>query len=309
MADFIAHHLFGQKALSVFPAPAQRMAAQHPSCFHWGCQGPDPFFYRKLLFGSPLHALGNRIHSEKTAEWFSALAAGVQCLTGAAHTIAQAYFYGFLCHYALDSEIHPYVYCRQQQICQANAKLSASAVHCQIEGDIDMALYERRYQEPVTEFDLKTPYTLNAEEKAVISSLLHAAILHVYKEDVSTVDCRKAFDEMLFWESYLYSEHRWTYRGAQKVERLLGRGALITGHMKVDLPTWAALNEHHEKWVNLWRPQELRLDSVPELMELARIRACALAGQYAAQFDAGILLHMPYPIPFDNGSPKKVRHE
>ena len=54
MADFVSHHLFGRQALTVFPAPAQRAAACRPACFFWGCQGPDPLFYRKILLGSPL---------------------------------------------------------------------------------------------------------------------------------------------------------------------------------------------------------------------------------------------------------------
>ena len=100
MADFVSHHLFGGQALAVFPAAVQQLAKAHPACFYWGCQGPDPLFYRKILLGSPLHKLGNRMHSEKTDELFAAFARGVHCLTGEAHEIAAAYFYGFVCHYA-----------------------------------------------------------------------------------------------------------------------------------------------------------------------------------------------------------------
>ena len=83
------------------------------------------------------------MHSEKTDELFAALSRAVRDLSGDAQEIAAAYFYGFVCHYALDSEIHPYVYCRQVQFCTENPKLSASAVHSRIESDIDYLLYER----------------------------------------------------------------------------------------------------------------------------------------------------------------------
>lgn len=53
------------------------------------------------------------MHSEKTDELFAALSRAVRDLSGDAQEIAAAYFYGFVCHYALDSQIHPYVYCRQ----------------------------------------------------------------------------------------------------------------------------------------------------------------------------------------------------
>lgn len=218
MADFVSHHLFGRQALTVFPAPAQRAAACRPACFFWGCQGPDPLFYRKILLGSPLHKLGNRMHSEKTDELFAALSRAVRDLSGDAQEIAAAYFYGFVCHYALDSEIHPYVYCRQAQFCTENPKLSASAVHSRIESDIDYLLYERACHRPITEFDPEERYQLSPVEQAVLSVVLHAVLKTVYGADVSTHELRRSFTEMTSWESFLYSESRAVYRGAKKAE-------------------------------------------------------------------------------------------
>jgi len=303
MADFVSHDLFGRQALSVFPLPAQRAAVEFPACFSWGCQGPDPLFFRRALLGGPLHKLGNRMHSENTDALFYALARGVHSLTGDAHRIAAAYFFGFLCHYALDSEIHPYVYCRQEQLCSVKPGLSKSAVHCQIESDIDFLMYEKIRARYVTEFEPEDSFSLEPDEKAVISVLLHAALLCAYNEDVSPRDLRHALDEMLSWESFLYSEHHQLYRAASALERAVGRGAFITGHMKGERPSWDALNEEHAPWFNLWQPEETRTESVPELFGLARIRAAALAGQYTAQFDSGWLLKYHFDLPFDNGNP------
>ena len=259
----------------------------------------------RCLLGSPLHKLGNRMHSEKTDELFAALSRAVRDLSGDAQEIAAAYFYGFVCHYALDSEIHPYVYCRQVQFCTENPKLSASAVHSRIESDIDYLLYERACHRPITEFDPEERYQLSPVEQAVLSVVLHAVLKTVYGADVSTHELRRSFTEMTSWESFLYSESRAVYRGAKKAEALLGRGALLTGHMKLERPMWDALNLAHQPWHNLWKPDEIRTDSVPELFGLARIRAAALAGQYAAQFDAGWLMHYHFDEPFDSGNPKK----
>ena len=135
--------------------------------------------------------------------------------------------------------------------------------------------------------------------------MLHAVLLDVYGEDIPVRELRRSFDEMLAWECFLYSDSRAVYRGARTLETLAGRGALLTGHMKVEPPAWDALNLSHRPWHNPWTPGEERRDSVPELFALARIRAASLAGQYAAQFDIGWLLHHPFTEPFDNGSPKK----
>ena len=306
MADFVSHHLFGEQALAVFPAPVQQLVESYPVSFRWGCQGPDPLFYRKILLGSPLHKLGNRMHSEKTDELFAALARGVHDLTDESQHIAAAYFYGFVCHYALDSEVHPYVYCRQEQIRSADTRLNASAVHCQIESDIDCLLYEKAYQAPVTAFDPAAFYILSPAEHAVLAVLLHAVLQSVYGVDVPVRDLRRSFDEMLQWQKFFYADKRRTYRTAQRLERLAGRGAILSGHMKVGNPSWDALNEQRTPWHNLWAPNQPRTESVPELFGLAHIRAAALAGQYAAQFDTGLRLQCHFDLPFDNGSPKKI---
>ena len=308
MADFVSHYLFGELALEAFPAVVQRAAAARPAAFNWGLQGPDPLFYRGLAFGSPLHKYGNKMHSECIDELFFAFSRAVNRMTGDNRAIAEAYFYGFLCHYALDSAIHPYVYCRQQECLDTDPGLNASAVHCQIESDIDYALYDQEYHAPVTEFDPDKYYQLTNDELAVLAVLLHYLLKTVYAVDVPTADLRGAFREMLTVENFLYSDSRAAYRGIQKIEGLLGRGALLTSHMKIEAPEWNALNLEHAPWHNLWRPDEERTESVPELMDAALQKAVHLAGEYAAEFDAGWLLLHHFDVPFDDGSPKKLPH-
>lgn len=306
MADFVSHHVFGAQALQSFPVTALHAARQYPVCFRWGCQGPDPLFFRSIALGSPLHKLGNRMHSEKTDELFFALSRAVQCLTGQAHLIASAYFYGFLCHYALDSEIHPYVYCRQEQLRAADPQLNASAVHCQIESDIDYLLHEQTYGETPTHFEPDSYYRLQPTEKAILAAVLHAVLRRVYHADVPLGELRGSFDDMLAWQRFLFSNHPALYRSAQRIEQIAGRGAILTAHMKQARPTWDCLNEGHEPWRNLWHPGEVRTDSVAELFDQAQVRACALAGRYAALFASGRLLCGGLDLPFDNGNPKRL---
>ena len=306
MADFVSHHLFGEQARAVFPASVQQLTERRAACFFWGCQGPDLLFYRRVLLGSPLHHLGNRMHSEKTDALFSALARGVRDLTGTAQEIAAAFFYGFLCHYALDSTIHPFVYCRQEQVRAANAQLSASAVHSQIENDIDCLMYARLRGAPATEFDPIAHYSLDTEEKAVLSVLLHAVLRAVYGENVPPRDLRRAMEEMLRWERFFFRPNPQLYRTARRAEQTAGRGALLTGHMKTEPPAWDALNLERAPWRSLWEPGTVRTDTVPELFEQARLCVASLAGQYAAQMHSGCLLCRHFDVPFDNGNPKRI---
>lgn len=304
MADFVTHHIMGEKARISFPGLAQAAIEKYPESFRWGCQGPDPLFFRKILGGSPLHALGNRMHREKTEDLFYVLAKAVHWLSGERQEIALSYFFGFICHYALDSEIHPYVYYQQQRICDSEPRLIPGAVHCEIEAQIDAALYLKETSEFVTTFDADDFYTLSPEESGVIASILHVICHTVYHEDIPTREFRRAMQHMLSWENFFYSDSRLVYRGARKLEQFMGRGFVLSGHMKVEMPSWDCLNEAHTAWTDLNLPDEERNDSVSELLDMACIRAYALAGRYTVQFATGKIERSTLAFSFDNGNPQ-----
>lgn len=101
MPDGYAHKYNGQSAMNI--------AGYKPRSWHafmWGCNGPDPLYFYQMY--NPfrkfsLSDLGRRMHTEKTGLF-------LQNLFRFAQTNAQKdYCLGFLCHYALDSVMHPYI--------------------------------------------------------------------------------------------------------------------------------------------------------------------------------------------------------
>lgn len=62
MAVFVSHHLF-QRAGAVFPHTGTQRRDASAMAF-WGCREIQFLFTGKILFGSPLHKLGNRMRSE-----------------------------------------------------------------------------------------------------------------------------------------------------------------------------------------------------------------------------------------------------
>lgn len=300
MADFIAHDLLGEYALSVFPAAAQREAALHPAVFRWGLHGPDPLFFHKVYAGSPLHAIGARLHEEKTDELFAVFAEIVNHLTGTAHHIAAAYFYGFLCHYALDSMVHPYVYYRQHECLEAMPKEDPTSIHCQIESDIDCALFDKLKGD-----HLRLPvevYRLTDEETAILAVILRHLVHRVLREEISTRELRPIFSEMLAYQRIFFGGGRTLRSSARTIERILGKTAVLSSHIRAGLPQWDALNESHTPWRNLWKPDIVCTETVMELFQMAQDRAAELASSYAAQFDSGWMLNLSYYEPFDFGN-------
>ncbi len=303
MAEFISHHLFGQEILALMPKDAQNAAKTYKAAFNWGLQGPDPFFYHALALGAPFKKYGNLMHSQKTDELFYAFSRAVNRLCDERQIIAQAYFYGFLCHYALDSNIHPYVYCRQIKWKEKMPQVSDSSIHCRIENDIDHELFSEKYQKPVTDFNIDKEYKLSEQESAVIAVILQYILKSVYDVKLQTQKIRMCFEEMRQIIKLLYNKNQTLLQGLKKLEFIVGKG-MISSHMKIQKPNWDCLNLNHNPWFNSWQPNIIRSESVPEIFDKAGKHVVKLAVQYSSELDAGWMLLHHFDVPFDNGNPK-----
>lgn len=75
--------------------------------------------------------------------------------------------------------------------------------------------------------------------------------------------------------------------------------------MKLERPMWDALNLAHQPWHNLWKPDEIRTDSVPELFGLRVFVPPLLPDSTPRSLTPGWLMHYHFDEPFDSGNPKK----
>ncbi len=101
MPDIIVHTGFGQQVLERLPLDVDR------DIYDFGLLGPDPFLFCRF-FVPPFRHRANRyssvMHTERTGEFLTELARRSR-----ADRRVFSYFAGFLCHYALDSDTHPYI--------------------------------------------------------------------------------------------------------------------------------------------------------------------------------------------------------
>ena len=106
-----------------------------------GAQGPDPMYYG---FGHAYHDryrfFADRMHDTDTNLLFTEL---FQYAKDHPSVEVYSYIHGFLCHFALDVKIHPYVY---HHVGQYDAKdpntLAMRGLHLKFERSIDAALIE-----------------------------------------------------------------------------------------------------------------------------------------------------------------------
>ena len=143
MPGIITHHLFGIDAYQSCTELVGNTSATLDA-FLLGNLGPDPFFY---LMASPMtnrfRRLGQTMHKKRTPELLFAMhehfITDPPKLESAA---CKAYALGFLCHYLLDSTVHPLVYAQQHAICDAKVEgltqgWSHRVVHATIETALD----------------------------------------------------------------------------------------------------------------------------------------------------------------------------
>lgn len=124
-----AHYRFGREALPNLPANARQCIQRFRRMYDMGLQGPDIFFYS----WNPLSKvkgpdLARTFHRQSGQEFFT------RACTQADTEAAQAYLYGLLGHYCLDSICHPFVH-RMVEIGEAR--------HVALESEFERYLMER----------------------------------------------------------------------------------------------------------------------------------------------------------------------
>ena len=101
---------------------------RNENCFLIGLHGPDIFFYERW------NKIARKMHQEKASVFFEKAQDVIQ------NEAQLAYILGFICHYLLDSQMHPYI---KRMIKNTNMD------HFEIESDYDRLLLKRNHQNPL----------------------------------------------------------------------------------------------------------------------------------------------------------------
>ena len=208
MPAIMTHDFFGKDALGTVSGILGFSSIDEREAFLLGNQGPAPFFY---LVANPLtrkeNLVGSTMHSTRPAHLLVALRAAVDRADVLERSITRAFVAGFLCHYLLDREVHPFVYATQWALCDAGVpgldRSAGSRVHEEIERDFDeMVLFTKLGQ---------TIETYKPYEQVLRGSteLLDAAGVAVYRAVRETYG--KAID---LWA---YAESVRLFRAVQRV--------------------------------------------------------------------------------------------
>jgi len=139
MPTTYTHYRFGKDVYSQLSLSAQETIDRYRGLYDIGLHGPDLLFYYNALTKNPVNQAGSAIHQKPGREFFENAKSVLNVTT--AQEPSMAYVYGVLCHFALDSNCHPYI---EQMVRECGISHSA------IEAELDRFFMEKDGHEPLS---------------------------------------------------------------------------------------------------------------------------------------------------------------
>ena len=157
MPGIYAHYRMGMELLPALPGDTARTIQRFYRLFEVGLHGPDIFLYFNPIVPNTVSSLVSKFHSQDGKTFFNRVCR----LTRMERSEAiQAYLYGVLCHYVLDSAIHPLVKEKAEEL---------GVPIWEIETEFDRFLLEKDGKIPPESYDLSAHLKLTPGECATVA--------------------------------------------------------------------------------------------------------------------------------------------
>ncbi len=224
MPAFYAHDRFGEKVWKKTDGEIREIILKHYKQFEIGLQGPDIFFFYRPYSKNKVVKYGNRLHSVSARAFFER---AVKAAERAGRDSAQyAYLLGFICHFILDSECHPYV---------AEMIEETGVQHLEIEEEFEKYLLKRDGLHPLA-------YRLG---RLVPTDVYTAKAIAPFYPGISWQVARSSLRWLRFIKNLLRAPGRVKQGLINTIMKMRGRYAYSKGlmHQRVDNPKCAGSNQ------------------------------------------------------------------
>lgn len=206
MPALITHYLFGTEILEINKQFAS--TKDEYDAFRWGMQGPDIFFFvlKRLSGEYKLNKMGIEMHNKYIAQPIEAMIKYLSTCEGAEYGIVYNYIGGYLCHYALDRNMHPYVYYAVDTMCgEDKTPVRQSYYHRVIETALDIIFLREKQEKTVYEYGIKKIIEKNYISQDIIAKMYRSVFNDVFGIDIEENFIKKAFSGYRFVISFLFS--------------------------------------------------------------------------------------------------------
>ena len=309
MPALVTHDDFGRNAYELIREEVGH-SRECIDAFLLGNQGPDPLFYAIM---DPAVAdwadLGTRLHRESTNEVLAGFVSSLTIIPKSDLPVARAYALGFLCHYLLDSTVHPLVYAQQYALCDAGVsgltRKQGDAVHQTIECEFDEVVLSRHLNTTLADFNpARDILKGHGNTLKTISTMYLYTSLVVFNQVPPSQLFTRSVKLYRGVETLLYSRSGIKRRMLVKAEEALRSVSTIGTLSMRARPREESIfeNNAHDQWMDPGTGQ-VRTECFENLYEQAmwRVRDCAEL-MCAPHFDAKVAEDITRGLNF-NGVP------
>ncbi|MCC8103554.1 MAG: zinc dependent phospholipase C family protein [Clostridiales bacterium] len=156
MPAIYAHDLFGVRVQEQMEADLAAITERYPSAYREGLQGPDIFFFYHPWYKNRVQRYGVHLHKTDAGPLFRHVLSVIRRY--GRDSSQYAYMLGFICHFALDSECHPYI---EEQIERSGV------AHLEMEVEFEKFLLRENHLDPVGFRSANLVYTDSATAAAI----------------------------------------------------------------------------------------------------------------------------------------------
>lgn len=306
MPAIAAHYYFGRSVLnhlpsdvrhpSSFPMP-EDLTTLFDKAFSWGCQGPDILFYHLFPTGRAEN-FGHILHREKISQAFFYLTYTIGHLRSAYEFhLLTAYLAGYICHYCLDRQTHPYINDRCRQVTMPDRPLSSQIQHRLLEADLDRAYIQKYAPDiPVRCFRLDQLHDPAPDVIYPIARLLTGLGKNLFAIHTTPARVQESMRMMNHLQTVLYDPNRRKRKSYFYLEKLAGYPDFFTALIPPEVPLGVdVLNETRQPWRDT--AGILQSDTFLELEQRARRDAVACITELTALVRGDTA---PFPLAFFN---------
>ena len=175
MPSVYAHYRFGTQMLPEMPGDARRTIQRFRQLFDMGLHGPDIFFYSSPILRSGANFLGVKYHEQTGEDFFARVCRNLRLMPSEA---ANAYLYGVLCHYCLDTVCGTYI---------KERSLAENVTTLQVETEFDRFLLTADGKIPACSQDLTPHLKLTPGEWETVAKFYPPATPRVVKDSLKNM--------------------------------------------------------------------------------------------------------------------------
>ncbi len=253
MPNIITHTLLAREIRNELSEPIQKLIQEDPQLFDIGSNGPDFLFFhcfspKRVYRKNTIRRLGNIAHTTFISEFY----------TSALNSIRNekdpeikkqmiVYVLGHLCHWALDSTAHPYVYYR---VGEGSAK--TSWWHHRFESLIDAIMLKVKMGCTIDNFRAYEICDTTLEQARAVARIWVPAARNVFGWSMKAHDIKDSLDDWFFMQKLFYDNKGNKFKTLLMIEKMTGTESFLSGYLVPNEPDdpFDVMNLLHREWVH-----------------------------------------------------------